>query len=116
MFIRRIFYNGNTGEVICGSSMDGNIAPFALEKDAEIRGLSGCACMEWTEPDPEIEAAFSPVDADGNPRIVNVSVDVSGEAPHLVFSYETVPEPQPNETEDMAAALALLGVVPEEGA
>ena len=116
MWLRRIFYNGNTGEVLCGYSMDGNIAPFALEKDAEIRGLSGCACMEWTEPDPEIEAAFSPVDADGNPRIVNVSVDVSGEAPHLVFSYETVPEPQPNETEDMAAALALLGVVPEEGA
>lgn len=116
MFIRRIFYDLSTGEIPCCYSMDGEIAPFALEKDAEIRGLSGCACMEWTEPDPEIEAAFSPVDADGNPRIVNVSVDVSGEAPRLVFSYEAVPEPQPNETEDMAAALALLGVVPEEGA
>ena len=115
MFIRRIFYNGNTGEVLCGYSMDGNIAPFAQEKDAEIRGLTGCACMEWTEPDPEIETAFSPTDADGNPRIVNVAVDVSGEEPRLVFNYEAVLEPQPSEAEDMAAALALLGVEPEEG-
>ena len=96
--------------------MDGNIAPFAQEKDAEIRGITGCACIEWSEPDPEIEAAFSPTDADGSPRIVNVSVDVSGEAPRLVFSYEAVPEPQPSEAEDMAAALALLGVEPQEGA
>ncbi len=115
MFIRRIFYDLSTGEIPCCYSMDGEIAPFALEKDAKIRGLSGCACMEWTEPDPEIEAAFSPVDADGNPRIVNVSVDVSGEAPQLVFTYEAIPEME-SETEDMAAALALLGVEPEEGA
>ena len=92
MWLRRIFYNGNTGEVLCGYSMDGNIAPFAQEKDAEIRGITGCACIEWSEPDPEIEAAFSPTDADGSPRIVNVSVDVSGEAPRLVFSYEAVAE------------------------
>ena len=72
--------------------------------------------MEWTEPDEAIESAFEPVDADGNPRIVNVAVDVSGEAPRLVFSYEAVLEPQPSEAEDMAAALALLGVEPEEGA
>ena len=38
------------------------------------------------------------------------------EAPRLVFNYEAVLEPQPSETEDMAAALALLGVEPEEGA
>lgn len=47
---------------------------------------------------------------------MNVAVDVSGEAPRLVFNYEAVLEPQPSETEDMAAALALLGVEPEEGA
>lgn len=116
MFIRRIFYNGNTGEVLCGYSMDGSIAPFAQEKDAEIRGITDCACMEWTEPDEAIESAFEPVDADGNPRIVNVAVDVSGEAPRLVFNYGPVLEPQPSEREDMAAALALLGVEPEEGA
>ena len=47
---------------------------------------------------------------------MNVAVDVSGEEPRLVFSYEAVLEPQPSEAEDMAAALALLGVEPEEGA
>ena len=59
---------------------------------AAALGLKGCACLEWTETNADIEAAFEPVDADGNPRIVNVSVDVSGEAPQLVFSYEAVPE------------------------
>ena len=116
MFLRRIFYDAATGDVKCGYTMEGAIAPFTQERDAEVRGLTGCGCMEWTEPDPEIETAFSPTDADGNPRIVNVAVDVSGEAPRLVFNYEAVSEPQPSEREDMAAALALLGVEPEEGA
>lgn len=115
MFLRRIFYDAATGDVKCGYTMEGAIAPFTQERDAEVRGLTGCGCMEWTEPDPEVEAAFSPTDADGNPRIVNVAVDVSGEAPRLVFNYEAVLEPQPSEREDMAAALALLGVEPEEG-
>ena len=116
MFARRIFYNPTTGGVSRIWSADGNFRMLAQDEEAALCGLTGCACLEWTEPDPEIEAAFSPVDADGNPRIVNVSVDVSGEAPRLVFSYEAVLEPQPSEAEDMAAALALLGVEPEEGA
>ena len=45
---------------------------------------------------------------------MHVSVDVSGETPELVFSYEPVPQAEPGETEDMAAALALLGVTPKE--
>ena len=114
MFIRRVFYDAATGEVLRSSVMKGMLNPnhtAALEADA--LGLTNYACMEWTEPDAAIEAAFGPVDADGNPRIVNVSVDVSGAEPQLVFAYEAVPEQEQSETEDMAAALALLGVVPE---
>lgn len=114
-FVRWAFYD-TSGAVKYTGMQRGDFAHVPSEQVAAALGLTGCACLEWTEPDPEIEAAFSPVDADGNPRIVNVSVDVSGEAPRLVFSYEAVPEPQPNETEDMAAALALLGVEPEKGA
>jgi len=95
--------------------MEGAIAPFTQERDAEVRGLTGCGCMEWAEPDPAIEAAFAPVDAEGAARLVTVTVDVSGAEPKLVFAYEPMPEPGTNEAADMAAALALLGVVPEEG-
>ena len=116
MWARRVFYNQTTGDVLRTWSADGNFRMLAQDDEAAICGLSGCACLEWREPDADIEAAFEPVDADGNPRIVNVSVDVSGEAPRLVFNYEAVPEPQPSEAEDMTAALALLGVEPEEGA
>lgn len=115
MFLRRIFYDAATGEVKCGYTMEGAIAPFTQERDAEVRGLTGCGCMEWTEPDPEIEAAFAPEDAEGKARSVSVTVDVSGAEPQLVFAYEPLPEAEPNEKADMAAALALLGVTPEEG-
>ena len=92
MFRRRIFYNPETGVVLHSYVADGYLNPnCTAENEAAALGLTGCACFEWTTPDADIEAAFEPVDADGNPRIVNVAVDVSGE-PKLVFSYEAVPE------------------------
>ena len=114
MFIRRVFYDAATGEVLRSSVMKGMLNPnhtAALEADA--LGLTNCSCMEWTEPDADIESAFEPADADGNPRIVNVSVDVSGTEPQLVFAYAPVSEQEQSEMDDMAAALALLGVTPE---
>ena len=114
MFIRRVFYDAATGEVLRSSVMKGMLNPnHTAALEASALGLKNCSCMEWTEPDAAIETAFEPVDADGNPRIVNVSVDVSGAEPQLVFAYEAVPEQEQSEAEDMAAALALLGVTPE---
>ncbi|MGN0800720.1 MAG: hypothetical protein ACI4NU_09870 [Christensenellales bacterium] len=72
---------------------EGSIRLLAQDEEAALCGLTNCACMEWTEPDSEIESAFADIDSDGNPRIVNVSVDVSGTKPQLVFEYEAVPEP-----------------------
>lgn len=110
MFRRRIFYNPEIGMVLHSYAAEGHLTQhYTVEKEAAVLGLTGCACLEWTTPDADIEAVFEPVDADGNPRIVNVVVDVSGEAPQLVFSYEAIPEME-SETEDMAAALNLLGV------
>ena len=113
-FVRWVFYD-TSGSVKYTGMQRGDFAHVPSEQVAAALGLTGCACFEWTTPDADIEAAFEPVDAEGNPRIVNVSVDVSGEAPQLVFTYEAIPEME-SETEDMAAALALLGVEPEEGA
>ena len=113
-FVRWVFYD-TSGAVKYTGMQRGDFAHVPSEQVAAALGLTGCACLEWSTPDADIEAAFEPVDADGNPRIVNVAVDVSGEAPRLVFTYEAIPEME-SETEDMAAALALLGVEPEEGA
>lgn len=114
MFRRRVFYDAETGAVLRSSVMKGMLNPnHTAAREANALGLTNCSCMEWTEPDAAIEAAFEPVDADGNPRIVNVSVDVSGAEPQLVFEYTAVPEQEQSEAEDMAAALALLGVTPE---
>ena len=114
MFRRKVFYNAETGAVLHQSMASGCLLPnYTADTEASALGLTNCSCMEWTEPDAAIEAAFEPVDADGNPRIVNVSVDVSGAEPQLVFAYAAMPEPEQSESEDMAAALALLGVTPE---
>ena len=112
-FVRWVFYD-NTGAVQYIGMQRGDFKHIPASKLAYALGLTNCSCMEWTEPDEAIEAAFEPVDADGNPRIVNVSVDVSGAEPQLVFAYEAVPEQGQSEAEDMAAALALLGVTPTE--
>ena len=113
-FVRWVFYDA-TGAVQYVGMQRGDFKRISAADMASALGLTNCSCMEWTKPDAEIEAAFEPMDADGNPRIVNVSVDVSGAEPQLVFAYEAVPEPEPeqSEAEDMAAALALLGVTPE---
>ena len=112
-FVRWVFYD-NTGAVQYIGMQRGDFKHIPASELASALGLTNCSCMEWTEPDAAIEAAFEPVDADGNPRIVNVSVDVSGTKPQLVFEYAAVPKQEQSEAEDMAAALALLGVTPTE--
>ena len=111
-FVRWVFYD-DTGAVQYIGMQQGDFKRISADDMAAALGLSVCSCMEWTEPDAEIEAAFADTDADGNPRVVNVSVNVSGAEPQLVFEYASVPEPEQSESEDMAAALALLGVMPE---
>ena len=113
-FVRWVFYD-TAGAVQYVGMQRGDFKRISADAMAAALGLTNCSCMEWTEPDAAIEAAFEPVDADGNPRVVNVSVDVSGAEPQLVFEYAAVPEQEQEqrEAEDMAAALALLGVTPE---
>ena len=111
-FARWVFYD-DTGAVQYVRMQRGNFKRISADAMAAALGLTNCSCMEWTEPDADIEAAFADTDADGNPRVVNVSVDVSGAEPQLVFEYAAVPEQGQSEAEDMAAALALLGVTPE---
>ena len=88
MFRRRVFYDAVTGAVLRCAMAEGCLAgDYTAEREAAALGLSGCACMEWMEPDAAVEAAFAPVDAAENARTVTVAVDVSGEVPQLIFFY-----------------------------
>lgn len=115
LFRRRLFYDISTGDVLRSYTMRGDLnSAYTAAQEAADLCLTNWACMEWIEPDPEIEAAFAPVDAAGTARSVSVTVDVSGAEPQLVFAYAPLPEAEPGEKADMAAALALLGVTPDE--
>ena len=108
MFLRRLYYDKTTGAELLRSVIQGDaIAPT---QETEAEDLTNWAVLEWAHPYEDIEAAFAEHDADGNPRRVNVSVDISGSEPQPVFAYEPVPESEQSETEDMKAALNLLGV------
>lgn len=108
MFLRRLYYDLSTGAML-GCTVTGGRA-IASDAATEAAGLENWGVIEWKQPYDDIEAAFAEYDADGNPRRVNVSVDISGSEPQPVFAYEPVPESEQSETEDMKAALNLLGV------
>lgn len=91
MFIRRFFYDTRTGEQLYSYTAEGKrLHTKPQNAEAQALRLENWGCMEWTTPDAAIEAAFSEVDADGNPRMVDVSVDVSGTKPQLVFAYTPI--------------------------
>ncbi len=108
-FLRRIYFDLTTGEVLHAYHMQGDIAPGTPDEDALFCGLSNYGYFEWAEPVAEIEQAFR--DSDGR-----VTVDITQTPPQLVFDYSPLPEQEPTEAEDMQAALEALGVQPEEGA
>lgn len=104
-FIRRHFYDLDTGKTLRSYHMQGWIEPISIEEEAILYSLSNYGLYEWTEPDAEIEQAFE--DSYGR-----VTVDITQTPPQLVFDYSPLPEPEPTEAEDMQAALEALGVEP----
>lgn len=94
MFIRRFFYDTSTGIQLYSYTAEGKkLHPKPQNAEAQALRLENWGCMEWLEPNADIEAAFAEVDADGNPRMVDVSVDVSGAEPQLIFTYTPIEEP-----------------------
>ena len=90
MFRRRFFYNLTTGAMLHSYTAEGNINQFyPPTAEAATLGLTNWGALEWTEKDPETEAAFAPYDTEGNPRIVTAFV-VDGV---LTFEYEAIPVP-----------------------
>ena len=88
-FVRWVFYDAD-GTVRYSGTQEGNFHHVPAGDVAASFGIGDVECMEWREKDPDIEASFADVDKDGNPRTVEVSVDVSGDEPQLVFSYAPI--------------------------
>lgn len=105
MFLRRLFYDLTTGEMLGMRLTSGAAIAPSVEVDAE--GLVNWGVVEWTTPDPATEAAMASADEDGNPRAVTVKVDASSTPPKLTYTYAPV---DAGGVSDMQAALNLLGV------
>lgn len=105
MFLRRLFYDLTTGEMLSMRLTSGAAIAPSVEVDAE--GLVNWGVVEWTTPDPATEAAMASADEDGTPRAVTVKVDASSTPPKLTYTYAPVDE---GGVSDMQAALNLLGV------
>lgn len=105
MFLRRLFYDLTTGEMLSMRLTSGAAIAPSVEVDAE--GLMNWGVVEWSTPDPATEAAMASADEDGNPRAVTVKVDASSTPPKLTYTYAPV---DAGGVSDMQAALNLLGV------
>lgn len=105
MFLRRLFYDLTTGEMLSMRLTSGAAIAPSVEVDAE--GLVNWGVVEWTTPDPATDAAMASADEDGNPRAVTVKVDASGTPPKLTYTYAPV---DAGGVSDMQTALNLLGV------
>ena len=105
MFLRRLFYDLTTGEMLSMRLTSGAAIAPSVEVDAE--GLVNWGVVEWTTPDPATEAAMASADEDGNPRAVTVKVDASSTPPKLTYTYAPV---DAGGVSDMQAALNRVGV------
>lgn len=65
MFLRRIYYDNN-----------GTVTEIELtEGVATAPAKKAGNCLEWTTPDPDVEAGLYPFDKKGKPRGVTVTVN-----------------------------------------
>ena len=103
MYIRRLFYDRDTGSVIYMYMMDGDIVRQSVAEDFETVGaLAGrteldTGWLEWLTPDLALDAMFA------SHEIVRIE---NGE----VRFGELFPEPEDTEPDEYVEALRILGV------
>ena len=114
MFIRRLFYNKSTGDIVYRYVATGRIVIHSIDEDfATIQELKNYSLeemgvLEWLEPDEEIEEKMC--------GRYDVSIDISSDLHKLVFTELPEPEPipedeQPVTTLDCLEAFEELGVM-----
>lgn len=100
MFLRRLFYDATTGDILNSYMMQGALRPLTPEAEAERFGYTNWKVLEWTTPDEAIEKNFD--ESCGR-------VTVNPKTGELTFDLTPIEETE-TEAEDMQAALNLLGV------
>lgn len=89
MFVRKVYYDRDSGDVVAMYSMDGAISAPSQSQDEEIfasiKDNPSILCLVWNEKDQEIEEGFS--------RCTGFTVDVSGPVHRVKFDYTPLPEP-----------------------
>lgn len=113
MFIRKLYYDLGTGEVLESYMRQGDVIMTTFAEDVatlpplEGRTESDTGCMVWTKPDAEIEKGFE--------GATGVSVDIT-QTPHkIVWDYTPIEVPEYPDAATMEAALNELGVQTREG-
>ena len=111
MFIRKLYYDKTTGEVLSSHMRQGNVKMTTFAEDinvlAELAGRTEAdtGSMVWGEPDAALEEAFF--------KATGVSVDVSAEPHQIIFDFTPLPV-EPDPVEVMETALNELGVKTRE--
>ena len=88
MFVRKLYYDITTGKMLESYVRHGNVRMTTFEQDVSaLPSLAGrteadTGCMVWTEPDAEIETAFS--------AATGVSVDVTHTPHKIVYDYTPI--------------------------
>lgn len=108
-FVRRIYYDKLTGEVLDSHMAQGDIVVLPVSEELAIlpelagRTETDTGVLEWLTPDPEVEAMAA---------VKMPVVDVSGGVPVLGWADWPEPEPAPeyDELADAVEALGVLGV------
>lgn len=112
MFIRKLYYDLETGNVLSSHMRQGGVRMTTFSEDvASLTALTGrteadTGCMVWTEPDEEIEAGFE--------GATGVSVDVTQDPPVIVWDYTPIETETEPDAATMEAALNELGVTTRE--
>ena len=111
MFVRKLYYDLITGEVLSSHMRQGCVRMTTFGEDVaflpELMGRTEAdtGCMAWTEPDPVIEDGFN--------TATTILVDVTQNPHQVVFDYTPVEE-EPEPTVVMEEALNELGVITRE--
>ena len=84
MFVRKLYYDPATGDVLESHMRQGDVRMTTFAEDAAVlSALSGrteedTGCMVWTKPDAAVEATFA--------ACAGVSVDVTQQPHALVWT------------------------------
>ncbi len=111
MFIRKVYFDLTSGEVVAAFSANGNVLRTTKEDDLLIYPKIASypdeklGVLIWSEPDQDVEQQFSVA--------TKISVDITSNPYKMVFAFDPI-ESETIDATTMEAALNELGVITRE--